>query len=443
MPGTISAKEAEQNYLATFAVRRSELGGSRELKGIRDAAIARFGLLGFPTTHNEEWKYTNLAPFLRTGFEPSRSLRTRGVAARLAAAPFADLGCPRLVFLNGRYAAGLSVLSDVDGAVKIGSLRAALMSGAVDGHLGREAAFENNAMVALNTAFLEDGALVEIASGAVVSHPIHLVFVSAGGRPAVAYPRSLVVAGRESQAEIVETYVGLDDGIYFTNAVTEIVAGDGSVLSHYKIQAENEAALHFGMLAVRQGGSSNFVSHNVALGAALARNEISVVLDGEGADCTLNGLYVTTGNQHVDNHTTLDHAKPHCTSHELYKGVLDGRSQGVFHGRIIVRAESQKTDAIQRNKNLLLSDTAVINTKPQLEIYADDVKCTHGATVGQVDQDAVFYLRSRGIGLKEARSLLTFAFTADVLNNIKIEAIRSGLSDTLFRRLAGAGNESV
>jgi len=443
MPATVSSKEAEQNYLATFAVRRRELGGSRALKSIRDAAIARFGLLGFPTTHLEEWKYTNLAPFLRTGFEPPRSLRAVGVAERLAAAPFADLGCPRLVFLNGRYAAGLSTPPENDGAVKIGSLRAALLSGAVDDLLGREAAFENHALVALNTAFVEDGALVEIASGAVAAHPIHLVFVSAGGRPAVTYPRTLVVAGRESQAEIVETYIGLDDGVYFTNAVTEISAGEGSVLSHYKIQAENAAALHFGMLAVRQGGSSNFVSHNVALGAALARNEIAVTLDGEGAESTLNGLYVTTGSQHVDNYTTLDHAKPHCMSRELYKGVLDGSSQGVFHGRIIVRLDAQKTDAVQRNKNLLLSDAAVINTKPQLEIYADDVKCTHGATVGQVDQDAVFYLRSRGIGLEEARALLTFAFTADVLDNIGIAAIRTGLSDTLFQRLAAAGGDRV
>jgi Fe-S cluster assembly protein SufD len=197
------------------------------------------------------------------------------------------------------------------------------------------------------------------------------------------------------------------------------------------------------MLAVRQGGSSNFTSHNVALGAALARNEIAVVLDGEGSECTLNGLYVTTGRQHVDNYTTLDHAKPHSTSHELYKGILDGKSQAVFHGRIIVRQDAQKTDAIQRNKNLLLSEGAVINTKPQLEIYADDVKCTHGATVGQVDPDAVFYLRSRGIALQEARALLTYAFTADVLGRIKIESIRAGLGDELFRRLAGTGSNEL
>jgi Fe-S cluster assembly protein SufD len=192
---------------------------------------------------------------------------------------------------------------------------------------------------------------------------------------------------------------------------------------------------------VRQGASSNVTSNNIALGAALARNEIAAVLEGEGAECTLNGLYLTTGRQHIDNHTTLDHASPHTTSHELYKGILDGKSEGVFHGRIIVRPEAQKTDAIQRNKNLLLSRDAVINTKPQLEIYADDVRCTHGATVGQVDQDAVFYLRSRGIGLEEARNLLTFAFTSDLIESIPVEAIRTRIASALFDRLAAGGGD--
>jgi Fe-S cluster assembly protein SufD len=438
MPAAISTRETEQNYLAAFDARRADLRGAPRLERIRKAAIERFGSLGFPTTHDEEWKYTNLAPFLRTGFEPAAPIRAESIRDRLAAEPFADLKCPRLVFVNGRFAAELSSTSGIERGVTVRGIREA------DVLLASVAGFEQNAMVALNTALFEDGAWIEIADGAVVEHPVHLVFVSANcGKPAMAYPRNLIAAGRDSQAEIVETYLGLDDGVYFTNGVTEIVAGDGSVLNHYKIQAGNDAALHFGMLAVRQGGSSNFASHNIALGAGLARNEIAVVLDGEGAEATLNGLYIATGSQHVDNYTTLDHAQPHSTSHELYKGILDGKSQGVFHGRIIVRPEAQKTDAIQRNKNLLLSDGAVINTKPQLEIYADDVKCTHGATVGQVDQDAVFYLRSRGIALDDARALLTYAFTADIIGAIKVEAIRSGLRDAMFRRLAGAGDKSV
>ena len=271
--------------------------------------------------------------------------------------------------------------------------------------------------------------------------PIELLFLTAAdGKPVVSYPRILIVAGRDSQAQIVETYRGFGGAPYFTNAVTEVVVGDGAVLEHYKLQEEHEAALHFGMLAAKQGASSTFTSHNIALGAALARNEIAAVLDGEGADCNLNGLYLAARQQHVDNYTTLDHAKPHSTSHELYKGILDGKGQGVFHGRIIVRPDAQKTDAIQRNKNLLLSESAVINTKPQLEIYADDVKCTHGATVGQVDPEAVFYLRSRGIVLEEARRLLTYAFASEMTARMKVESIREHLGTALFTRLSGGGS---
>jgi Fe-S cluster assembly protein SufD len=435
MPATVvSAKDHEQGYMAAFERRRSELPGNAGLRRIRDAAIERFGHLGFPTTHDEEWKYTNLAPFLKTGYESAH--------AWSGGATPGGAGFYRLTFLNGRLAPELSSLGTIRG-LKLSGLGEAVKQGRLAGGIARRAAFENNAMVALNTALFEDGALVEIADGAVIDRPIELRFLTRGERPVMTFPRNLILAGRDSQAQIVEVYDGSAGAGYFTSAVTEIDGADGSVLEHYKVQRETEASLHFGMLAVRQGGSSNFTSHNIALGAALARNEIAVVLDGEGSECTLNGLYVATGRQHVDNYTTLDHAKPHSTSHELYKGILDGQSQGVFHGRIIVRPDAQKTDAIQRNKNLLLSQAAVINTKPQLEIYADDVKCTHGATVGQVDPDAVFYLRSRGIALAEARALLTYAFTADVLDKIKIEPIRAGLGGDLFRRLAGTGKREL
>ena len=400
-----------------------------ELRDIRRAAKERFDLLGFPTTKNEDWKYTNLAPFLKTLGAQAGSAEPLD----LAAAPFADLGCPRLVFVNGRFA---PELSSAPAGVKAGSLREALDSGGA-GQVGRYADFENNALVALNTASFENGAFVDIGNGCVLDAPIHLLFVATGG---AAYPRNLILAGRDSQATIVETYLGLGDEPSFTCAVTELVAGDGSVIGHLKLQDETRRALHWGMLRVEQGASSSVTSHNIALGAGLARNEIAAVLAGEGAECTLKGLYVATGRQHMDNYTTLDHAREHCTSHELYKGILDGASHGVFHGRIIVRPEAQKTDAIQRNKNLLLSREAVINTKPQLEIYADDVRCTHGATVGQVDQEAVFYLRSRGIGLEEARSLLTVAFTSDILESIPVEAIRWRLASAISERLSGVGS---
>jgi Fe-S cluster assembly protein SufD len=417
MPATIvPIHENQEAYLAAFA--RREMDGWHEL---RRASIERFAALGFPTTKDEDWKYTNLAPFLKKPYQPAAPVDAAIVREQLTSAPFADLGCPRLVFVNGRYAPELSTTP----------------AGVTAGSLG-EAPFEDdNALAALNTALFENGAFVRIEDGRVIEQPIHVLYVSSGG--GVSYPRSLIVAGRDSQANIVEGYLGFGNDAYFTNAVTDLVAGDGAVIVHTKLQTESTEALHYGLLRVRQGASSNITSHNIALGAALARNEINTVLDGEGAECILNGLYLTTGRQHVDNHTTLDHARPHTTSHELYKGILDGKSEGVFHGRIIVRPEAQKTDAIQRNKNLLLSRDAVINTKPQLEIYADDVRCTHGATVGQVDQDAVFYLRSRGIGLEEARSLLTYAFTSDLIEGIQIPAIRNRLAAALFERLAAGG----
>jgi Fe-S cluster assembly protein SufD len=394
----------EQGYVAAYAVRRDALDGSPELLALRDAAIARFAELGFPTTHDEAWRFTNLAPFLKTFYEPAGEPCAGNV----------ESPHPVLTFFNGQYVPWLSK----PGAVRVRPL-------GFDARLASCASFNNNAMAALNTAMFEQGALIEIPDGTVLDEPLFLSFATVADKPVAAYPRVLIVAGRDTQAQIVELYVSAGEAPSFTNAVTEIIAGDGAVIEHYKVQQESEKTLHWGLLAVRQGASSSFTSYNIALGSALARNEIAVTLDGEGADCQLNGLYLAGGSQHIDNYTTLDHAKPHSTSHELYKGILDGKSQAVFHGRIIVRPEAQKTDAIQRNKNLLLSRDAVINTKPQLEIYADDVKCTHGATVGQVDEEAVFYLRSRGIPLEEARTLLTYAFTADLVEKIKVEEVRA------------------
>lgn len=426
MPATIvPIHENQEPYLAMFAKRAEKLPGLPEL---RRAAAERFAALGFPTTKDEDWRYTNLAPFLKRPYEPAAPAPVEAVRERLAAVPFTDLGCPRLVFVNGRYVPELSAPPD---GITAGNVRAVQdwTTFAEAEQLG------DNALAALNTALFEDGAFIRIANGCVSEQPVHVLYVSSGS--GVSYPRTLIVAGRDSQAVLVEGYLGLGDDAYFTNAVTDLIAADGAVVSHVKLQTESPQALHCGLLRVRQGASSNVRSHNIALGAALARNEIKVALEGEGAECTLNGLYLTTGRQHVDNHTTLDHARPHTTSTELYKGILDGKSEAVFHGRIIVRPVAQKTNAIQRNKNLLLSRDAAINTKPQLEIYADDVRCTHGATVGQVDQEAVFYLRSRGIGLEEARSLLTYAFTSDLIEAVPVEAIRERLSAALFERLQG------
>jgi len=253
------------------------------------------------------------------------------------------------------------------------------------------------------------------------------------------HPRNLILAERESQAVLAEVYIGLGERVYFTNAVTEIVAEENSHLEYVKVQQEGPRAFHIAALQARQERSSNLSMFSIALGAGLDREDLTVVLDGEGSDALLNGLYVETGEQHVDNYTTLDHAKPHCNSRELYKGVLDGKSTGVFHGRIIVRPDAQKTDAKQSNKNLLLSEDAVINTKPQLEIYADDVKCTHGATVGQVDSEAVFYLRSRGIALGDARAMLTLAFANEILSRMKTRYLAEQLRAAVAAILKGHG----
>ena len=288
--------------------------------------------------------------------------------------------------------------------------------------------------MALNTANFQDGLLIRIAKGAVIEQPIHLLFESsANGKPTVSHPRTLILAGADSHATIVETYQG-SGGAYFTNAVTELVAGDNAVIDHYKLQTESQQAFHVATLQVQVGRGANFRSHSISFGGALVRNDINAVLS-EGCECTLNGLYLVSGEQHIDNHTTIDHAKPHAASHELYKGILDGHSSAVFSGKILVRKDAQKTDAKQTNKNLVLSEEAVINTKPELQIHADDVRCTHGATIGQLDPEAIFYLQSRGIGLAEARNLLIFAFARDIVDRIKVAPLREELERTLLEKL--------
>jgi Fe-S cluster assembly protein SufD len=297
--------------------------------------------------------------------------------------------------------------------------------------LGQHALIDQNAFVALNTAFLEYVQLFRVPRGTVREEPIEIVF-DAGQAGGVSYhPRTLILVGADAHCTIVEKYTG--GGSYFTNAVTEIVAGDGAVIDHYKVQLESESAFHIATLQATLGRSANFSTHNISLGGALVRNDIGVTLS-EGTEAVVNGLYVVNGTQHIDNHTTIDHAKPHGTSHELYKGILDGRATAVFNGRIMVRKDAQKTDSKQTNKNLVLSDEAVINTKPELQIFADDVRCTHGATIGQLDAESMFYLQSRGIGREQARNLLTYAFAQDIVDRIKVQGLRDSLEKVLFEK---------
>jgi Fe-S cluster assembly protein SufD len=417
------------------AFERMPLDGEpKQISNLRREAFARFAALGFPTTKDEEWKYTSVAPIAKRPFQPVRASEESELAARRVPLPGGN--GPRIVFLNGRHAPELS-RGDFGPAVVAG-LREALQdpSNAIAPRLAKVARFDRNAFTALNTAFWEDGAFVLLPRGSVVEVPIHLVFLSGTlGDAVVSHPRVLIVAEANSQAKVVETYLG--EGPYFTNSVTEVVCGDGAVLEHYKLQREGSTALHVHRLAAAQDRASRFDSHNLCLGASLARTDIDVLFQAEGSECALNGLFVTAGSQHVDNHTLIDHAKPHCTSRELYKGILDGRSRGVFHGKIIVRPDAQKTDAIQTNKNLLLSREALVNSTPALEILADDVKCKHGSTIGQLDASALFYLRARGIAEADARAMLTYGFAADLASRIRVPWVREEIEGFLGGRLAG------
>lgn len=428
--------ETRSNFLEEFELFEKGRGGNGQswFTPVRRAAIARFAELGLPTTSDEDWRFTNVAPIARTTFRLSEPGVARVSLGELE--PFLFGETCRLVFVNGHFSRELSLAPPAKGLRVAGLAELLNRDAVVRSHLTRHARYQDQAFTALNTAFLDDGAVVEIAPGAVIEAPVHLVFVStAGAEPTVSHPHTLVVAGAASQATIVESYIGLGTGTYFTNAVTEILAGDGAVLEHYKIQRETTEAFHVGTTQIHQQRSSTVRSLNVSLGAALARHDVTTVLDGEGGDCTLNGLFMAGGSQHVDNHLRVEHAQPHCTSWEYYKGILDGKAKGVFTGRIVVFKGAQKTDAKQTNMNLLLSEDAQIDTKPQLEIFADDVKCTHGATIGQIDPDALFYLRARGIEDRTARSLLIYAFASETLGQIKVEPLRRQLEAVLFDRL--------
>jgi len=405
------------NWLELFS---NQLPAPAWLQPLKDQAFARFSELGFPTTKNEEWRFTNVAPIARTKFVAGR----QGVkAAKFAKGPI------QLAFANGHL---VSRPESLPKGLEAGSIlddSAAAMQ-----HLGKHASFEENAFVALNTAMLADAAFVRVARGAVIEEPIEIFYLTTGTSEATAvHPRVLVVVGADAHCTIVERYVGAGDGVYLNNAVTEVVAGDRAVVDHYRVQQETVNAFHISTVHAILGQSAAFSSHSISLGAALARHDANAQLS-EGSDATLNGLYIVNGNQHVDNHTMIDHAMPHGTSHEVYKGILDGKSHAVFNGKIIVRKDAQKTDSKQTNKNLVLSDGAVVDTKPELQIWADDVRCTHGATIGQLDAEAMFYLQSRGIGKSEARSLLTYAFAQDIVDRIKVQSLRDSLEKVLFEK---------
>ncbi|MBX2989717.1 MAG: Fe-S cluster assembly protein SufD [Bacteroidetes bacterium] len=426
-------------YKSRFDLFEKSLNGESKtpLHALRKQAIQTFAGMGFPSTHEEEWRFTNVLPIARTEFTPAFEYSAKGLRqADIDKFTFGGLNCTRLVFINGHLADEFST-HDPQPGVTIAGLKSALASHPelVSRHLAKYVKVDENAFTALSTAFIHDGAFVHVEENIEATNPIHLLFIVTGDQKVAVSPRNLIIAERGSKVSIVESYVSLATAPYLTNAVTEFVVDENAAIEHDKLQDESIEGFHIGTIHFQQSRTSNVVSNAINLGAAIARNNITAVLNGEGIESTLNGLSLATGTQHVDNHTTIDHAKPHCASHELYKSILDGKSKGVFNGKIFVRKDAQKTDAKQTNKTLLLSDDATIDTKPQLEIFADDVKCTHGATVGHLDEEQKFYLRSRGIGEEEANDLLTFAFASDVINRVHVDALREQLDTMIHARL--------
>ena len=403
------------------------------LKRQRAAAMDVFESAGFPSMKDEDWHFTNVAPIGGKHFPLSDSSANVHPDA-LARFTFGE-SWHTFVFVNGRWTSqGSSGLPD---GVTVEALSLALATGssAPEKRLGTAAVAGQSAFTALNSAFAEDGALIRIAAETAIDVPIHLVFLSdASSYGRVSHPRNLIVAERNSSCPIIESYGSVGGESYFTNAVSEVFLADGARLSHYKLQDESRSAFHVGTIAVEQQRNSRYESFSFATGAELSRTNIHTTLAGDAAEAVLNGLYMVDGKQHVDHQTRIEHVAPNCPSHELYKGILDGRSHGVFNGKVYVHPEAQKTDGKQSNNNLLLSDEARVDTKPQLEIFADDVKCTHGATVGRLDDTALFYMRSRGVGMTQARRLLTYAFAADVLEKIELEPLRNALEAQVLER---------
>lgn len=428
-------------YLSLFKDFENSLNGqsTSELHAMRKLAVDRLHDTGFPTTGHEEWKYTNIETLLSHDFRLAAAhpqttlgnLSGRGILPE-------DEKTPQLVFINGHFRADLSNVGKLAAGIEIMNLNKAIDINhpVLARHFGKYASDDKESFVIMNTAFAQDGTLIRIADNTGLDQPVHLLYLTVPEQTAsVSFPRNLIVTGRSSDLTFIETFAALEDGLYFTNAVTEVVIEENTRVERVKIQIESEEAYHISALHVHQQRNSRFIDYNVNLGARLSRNNINTFFNGSGAETVLNGLYVGNHTQHMDNHTSIDHAMPNCESHELYKGILDQKARGVFNGKIFVRPDAQKTNAIQSNNCILLSDEATIDTKPQLEIFADDVRCTHGATVGQLDEDAFFYMRARGIERTRARKMLIYAFASEVVDRIKEDELRDRVARLFAEKL--------
>ena len=433
--------DIKQYFINQFDEFEKSLNGEKtsEFHKLRKDAISKFTQLNFPTQKDEEWKYTNLSPLLKHNFSqfiPKQKVSSEKINKFL----FDKMEHSLLVFVNGSYSPELSKLIDIPAGIIVGSLSEELKKNntVMKKHFGNYAKNENYFFTTLSTAFTRDGAFIYIPDGKVVEDPIHIIFLSQSGNEKVlTQPRNLFVAGKNSQVTIIEHYVSDEESIYFTNSVTEIVTDENAVVDHIKLQEESKKSFHIARMEVDQERNSKFSSHLISSGAEISRNDFNARFNDLGSECMLNGLFMIDGEQLFDAHTMIDHAKPHCNSHEHYKGILEDKSKGVFNGKVMVRRDAQKTNAFQENNTILLSDDAVMDTKPQLEIFADDVKCSHGATIGKLNDEAKFYLKSRGIGEESATSILIHAFASDVITSIKIPALRDYLEEIISKRFNG------
>ncbi|MDX6575629.1 MAG: Fe-S cluster assembly protein SufD [Blastocatellia bacterium] len=437
-------KEANR-YEEAFSQARQEPGAGEPswLQALRENSFEQFEQAGFPNIKQEEWKYTNVTSIAKANFAPAlvSTGTTLTTPEDISSFIYEEAAQSRLVFVNGMLRHDLSSLSALPDGVVAMDLREALRDSQYEATVREylEHPALANGFAALNTALFSSGLLLKIPSGTKIEVPIHLLFVgeaSAGNPPPAAFPRVLILAEQNSSATIIESYASpQDEGVYLTNAIVDLNLADGARLQHYKIQRESMGAFHVATTRAELGPNTSYNTTTINFGAALSRHDIRVQMDHEGAECSVDGLYMVDGSQHTDTHSVIDHRQPHCTSHQLYKGILDGKSRAVFNGKVFVRHGAQQTDARQTNKNLLLSTDARVDTKPQLEIFADDVKCTHGAAVGQIDEDEMFYLESRGINPALGRNLLTYGFAEEVIERIGIESIRRELDAAVLNRL--------
>jgi len=434
------ANNLAKNYQSAFSAQQ----GNDTLPWLaahRQSAFDQFQAAGFPTRRHENWKYTDVSRITKTGFVNANSTHNVIQTDELNSLRFNAESSHELVFINGQYSSEHSNIGILNDKVIVGSLREALSNTPelIEASLNKCIDSQHHVFAALNTAFFNDGAFIYVPDNIVIEEPIVIYFISSNSEQSLTTsPRNLIIMGKNARANVIESFHGLKGVVSFTNTITEIETADGAVLEHYKVQQENTESFHVGGTHLKLHRNSRVESHSISLGGAIVRNDIVTELAGDGAEIILNGLYMGNGSQHVDNHTLVNHSKPHTQSDENYRGVLDGRAQGVFNGKVIVHKDAQKIEAAQSNANLLLSDHAEIDTKPELEIYADDVKCSHGATVGQLDKNMLFYLRSRGLDEETAKSLLTFAFADEVIRRIKFAPVREQLEFNVGGRLPDA-----